>query len=144
MFTQIVSRHYDIARSLHRKAMGAVRLQRRGHRFALAIHQERTNCFNRSKAHSSRRARGEDTKDQLFPQSFVRTVTPNFAKLIETRANFFSARAVSCANVGYGDWLAVSFQWIVNTAILGLWLEGVNGIAETLYTRPYVSWCYKL
>src|SRR4029453_396659 len=56
MLTQVVSRNYDIARSLNRKPVSPVRLQGQCHIFALAVDYKRSDRFDGTEPHARRRA----------------------------------------------------------------------------------------
>ena len=120
MLTQVVSRNYDIARSLNRKAVGSVRPQGQCHIFALAVDQERSDRFDGTEAHARRRPGSENTEDELFPELLVRSPAPHLLKLIEPSANFFLSRLVGGTYVFNNYRLTVRSHWIVNTEILGL------------------------
>ena len=120
MLTQVVSRNYDIARSLNRKAVGSVRPQGQCHIFALAVDQKRSDRFDGTEAHARRGPGSENTEDELFPELLVRCPAPHLLKLIEPRANLFLARLVGGTYVFNNYRLTVRSHWIVNTEILGL------------------------
>ena len=75
--------------------MRAGLFQSLGHLFMLAVDQERSNCFNRTIAHSGGRPGSENAVSEFFPKPGIRSFTPNFLKLAEPFSNLLAPRPVS-------------------------------------------------
>ena len=70
-------------------------LQSGGHRFRVAIKQQRSHGVNRIESHASRGAGSENTVGQFFPKPGVRSPAPNVVKLTEPLPNLLAPRSVS-------------------------------------------------
>jgi hypothetical protein len=93
--------------------------QRQCHFFARTIHEKWSNCFDGTESHARRRARGENTEDEFFPEQRVTSLPPDLAKLIESRSYLFLSRFVCCAYVVNDNGVVIASHWIVNAQILG-------------------------
>src|SRR5688572_5608650 len=87
VLSQIGAGDDDIPWPLNRKAMGTGTLKGQRHVFAFAFHQQRSYCFDCSKAHARRSSRCKNAEDQLFPKARVRTFVPDIAKLEQSSSN---------------------------------------------------------
>lgn len=120
MLPQVVSRDYDVARSLNWKAVCPGSPQGQGHIFALAVHKKRSDRFHGAETHARRCSGSENTEYELFPELLVGSSAPHRLKLIEPRPNLFLSRLVCGTYVLNNYRLPISSHWIVNTEILGL------------------------
>jgi hypothetical protein len=92
MFLQVTSRDHDIAWTLNWKAVGTGTLKGLRHILALTVHQQRSNCIDGTKAHTRGSSGCENTEDEFFPKPRIRSLAPDFAKLIQSFSNLLLSR----------------------------------------------------